>query len=232
MVVSKLASQTADEGGEAMDRTVDSIMTLRETVAGTAKKVKRLGEASQRISKVVVLINEIALKTNLLAVNASIEAARAGAEGQGFAVVAEQVGALADQSATATKEIEQIVEAIQIETGEVVDAMETGTAQVVEGTKLVENAKDSLERIQEVSRQIDALLQSISTETISQAETSKAVSALMQAIAKTSEVTSQSSRQVSESLQETVQISEELAGVVGTFKVGEQTTSPPQTALV
>ena len=140
------ASTNATEGGKAMDRTVESIVQLRETVGETAKKVKRLGESSQQISKVISLINQIALQTNLLAINASIEAARAGEEGRGFAVVAEEVGQLAAQSAAATKEIEQIVENIQLETSQVVEAMELGTTQVVEGTHLVEEAKQSLEQ--------------------------------------------------------------------------------------
>ena len=106
-----------------MNRTVEGISQLREKVAETAKKVKRLGESSQQISKAVSLINQIALQTKLLAINASIEAARAGEEGRGFAVVAEEVGELATQSAGATKEIEAIVENIQKETGEVVEAM-------------------------------------------------------------------------------------------------------------
>jgi twitching motility protein PilJ len=220
--VARTASTTAEAGGAAMDRTVASIVNLRETVAETAKKVKRLGESSQQISKVVSLINEIALKTNLLAVNASIEAARAGEEGQGFAVVAEEVGALADQSAAATKDIEQIVAAIQRETNEVVGAMELGTAQVVEGTRLVEDTKQSLGQILEVARQIDQLLQSISNATVSQTRTSATVSDLMKAIAKTSENTSVSSRQVSSALRDTVAVARQLESTVGAFKVGNE----------
>ncbi|AFY76940.1 methyl-accepting chemotaxis protein [Pleurocapsa sp. PCC 7327] len=217
--VARTASTTAETGGEAMEQTVSSIVQLRETVAETAKKVKRLGESSQQISKAVSLINQIALQTNLLAINASIEAARAGEEGRGFAVVAEEVGQLAAQSATAAKEIEQIVEAIQQETADVVEAMEVGTAQVVQGTRLVEKTKQSLGKIVEVSRQIDQLLQSISQATVSQANTSKTVTKLMQEIAKVSERTSNSSRQVSSSLQETVEIARQLQESVGTFKV-------------
>ncbi|CCQ55440.1 Methyl-accepting chemotaxis protein [Crocosphaera watsonii WH 0005] len=111
--VAKTASSTAEMGGADMEQTVSNIFQLRETVAETTKKVKRLGESSQQISKAVSLINQIALQTNLLAINASIEAARAGEEGRGFAVVAEEVGQLAAQSASATKEIEKIVESIQ-----------------------------------------------------------------------------------------------------------------------
>ena len=219
--VARTASNTAEVGGLAMDRSVQNIVNLRETVAETAKKVKRLGESSQQISKVVSLINQIALQTNLLAINAGIEAARAGEEGQGFAVVAEEVGELAARSAAATREIEQIVENIQKETASVVEAMELGTTQVVEGTHLVEDAKQSLNQILEVSRQIDQLVQSISTATVSQAETSQAITNLMKDIAQISEHTSNSTRQVSRSLKETVAIAEELQASVGAFKVGD-----------
>jgi methyl-accepting chemotaxis protein PixJ len=221
-VVARTASSTAEAGGLAMDRSVKNIFTLRETVAETAKKVKRLGESSQKISKVASLIDQIALQTNLLAINAGIEAARAGEEGQGFAVVAEEVGELAARSAAATKEIEKIVENIQQETLEVVQAMELGTTQVVEGTHLVEETRASLIQILDVSRQIDTLVQSISTETVSQVETSQAVTNLMKEIALVSERTSNSTRQVSGSLQETVEIAQELQASVGTFKVNAE----------
>jgi methyl-accepting chemotaxis protein PixJ len=213
------AANTATKSGHAMDLTVQNILSLRETVGETAKKVKRLGESSQQISRVVSLINQIAIQTNLLAINAGIEAARAGEEGQGFAVVAEEVGELAVRSAAATQEIEQIVENIQRETSEVVQAMEIGTTQVVEGTLIVEEAKQSLSEILDVSRQIDSLVQSISTATASQVETSQSVSQLMKDIAAISQRTSDSSRQVSESLQQTVEISQQLQETVEAFKV-------------
>jgi methyl-accepting chemotaxis protein len=205
-----------------MDLTVQNILSLRETVGETAKKVKRLGESSQQISKVVSLINQIALQTNLLAINASIEAARAGEEGQGFAVVAEEVGELAARSAAATQEIERIVETIQRETSQVVEAMEQSTAQVVEGTHRVEDAKQNLNRILEVSHQIDQLVQSISEATVSQVQTSKAVSSLMTEIVQASEQTSNSSRQVSKTLQQTVEIAQELQESVEAFNVGAE----------
>ncbi|MDJ0659290.1 MAG: methyl-accepting chemotaxis protein [Crocosphaera sp.] len=213
------SSQTAQISGDAMDNTVNSIVQLRDTVAETTKKVKRLGESSQQISKVISLINQIALQTNLLAINASIEAARAGEEGRGFAVVAEEVGQLAAQSAAATKEIEKIVETIQRETTAVVEAMEVGTAQVVEGTHLAESTKESLQGIVAVSRHIDELLQSISQTTVSQADTSKSVTQLMEEVAQVSQKTSYSSIEVSHSLQKTAQIANQLQESVDTFKL-------------
>ncbi|MGD1917931.1 MAG: PhnD/SsuA/transferrin family substrate-binding protein, partial [Pleurocapsa sp.] len=118
--ISNEAFVSAKEGNTVMDQTVDSIQGLRTTIGDTAKNIKRLGESAQQISQVVALIDEIALKTNLLAINASVEAARAGELGQGFTAVAEQVGALAEQSANATKEIAQLITGIQQETQEVV----------------------------------------------------------------------------------------------------------------
>ena len=219
--VARTASTSAQAGEEAMDRTVQKILNLQETVAETAKKVKHLGESSQEISKVVSLINQIALQTNLLAINAGIEASRAGEEGQSFAVVAKEIGELAARSAAATKEIEQIVENIQTGTNQVVEAMELGTTQVVEGTHLVKETKQSLGQILDVSRQIDQLVQSISNATVSHAETSQSLTDLMKEMVMVSEQTSKSSHQISSSLQDTVAIAQQLQASVEVFKVDE-----------
>jgi methyl-accepting chemotaxis protein PixJ len=218
-LVATSATATAQQGGRSIDNTVVNINQLRDTVAETAKKVKRLGESSQQISKAIGLINQIALQTNLLAINASIEAARAGEEGRGFAVVAEEVAQLATQSATATKEIEKIVETIQRETSEVTQAMELSTTQVVEGTRAVEQTKLSLQEIIEQSQQIDVFLQSIAMAAIEQAESSQAVTQVMTYVAQVSNQTSTSSEQVSNSLQATATITRELQAIVGKFKV-------------
>lgn len=213
------ASASAKAGGSLMDGTVDSILSLREIIGDTAKKVKRLGEFSQDIVRVVSLIEKIALQTNLLAINAGIEAARAGEEGRGFTVVAEEIGQLALQSSNATQEIEAIVETIQMGTSEVVKAMEQSTSCVVAGTRLVKDAKSSLEEIIQVSDQIAQLVESISEATVSQTQTSQSVMYLMKQIAEVSEHTSTASRQVSNSLQTTAKISRELQASVATFKV-------------
>jgi twitching motility protein PilJ len=213
------AFKQTQEGTQVMDDTVNSIVSLRTTVGETAKKMKRLGESSQKISQVVSLIEEIALKTNLLAINASVEASRAGEQGLGFTVVAEQVGALAEQSATATKEIARIVTNIQLETQEVTQAMEVGTTQVVDSTRLVEATKKRLETVLERSQSINDLMQSISQATVTQTDTSALVTELMQQIAHYSEERLKSSQQVSESMRNTAQVAQELQSAVEQFKV-------------
>jgi methyl-accepting chemotaxis protein len=217
--VARSASTTAQAGGQAMERTVQGILKLRATVGETSKKVKRLGQSSQEISKAVYLIQQIAQATNMLALNAGIQTARENEDVQSFTAVAEEISELAERSTAATQEIEHIVETIQRETNEVVEAMELGTSQVVEGTYLVEETKDSLGQILEVSHQIDELVQSISSATVSQAQTSLAVTNLMQKIARVSEQTSESSHQISRSLQQTVAVAQELQSSVGVFKV-------------
>ncbi|MDJ0574046.1 MAG: methyl-accepting chemotaxis protein [Xenococcaceae cyanobacterium MO_234.B1] len=204
-----------------MDLTVDSILQLRTTVGETAKKMKRLGESSQKISQAVSFIEEIALKTYVLAINASVEARRAGEYGQGFTIVAEQVGALAEQSAAATKEIATIVGTIQGETEEVSQVMESGTTQVVESTRLVESTKQSLRLVLEKSQAIHHLMGSISQKTVSQANTSQDVTKLMRKIAQLSEATSISSKKVAQSIVETAEIAKKLESAVAKFKVNE-----------
>ncbi|GAA6615892.1 methyl-accepting chemotaxis protein [Scytonema sp. NUACC26] len=213
------AAHTVTKSGRAMDLTVQQILRLRETISDTTKKVRRLGESTQHISRVVALINQISTQTNLIAINAGLEASRAGEEGQGFVIVAEEVGELAAQTVVATREIEQIVESIQLETTEVVKAMELGTTQVMDGTRIVDDAKQNLNQILDISRQIDLLVRAISEATASQVETSQVVSQLMKAIAATSQRTSDSSRQASNSFAQTLQIAKELQQVVETFQV-------------
>lgn len=217
--VARSASATALKGGEAVERTVASILEIRETVAETTRKVKRLAESSQEISKIVALISGIASRTNLLALNASIEAARAGEAGRGFAIVADEVRQLADRSAKALKEIEQIVMQIQSETGSVMMAMEEGQQQVIGGTKLAEQAKRSLEDIIQVANRIDVLVRSITADTVEQTETSRAVAQVMQAVELTAQETSQEAHRVSGALQNLVGVSRDLLTSVERFRV-------------
>ena len=213
------AAQTVQEGDQAMNRTVDGILTIRDTVAETAKKVKHLGESSQKISTVVNLISTFAAQTNLLALNASIEAARAGEEGRGFAVVADEVRALARQSAEATSEIEKLVAGIQAETNEVVAAMESGTEQVVTGTKLVEETRQSLNKITAASTQINELVESITQATVVQSKASEEVTRTMTNVATSADKTSKEASLVSSSFEQLLKVAQGLQENVGRFKV-------------
>lgn len=160
----------AHKGGEAVRRTIDGMNTIRETIQDTSKRIKRLGESSQEIGNIVALIEEIAEQTNILALNASIEASRAGEAGRGFAVVADEVQKLAERSSNATKQIEVLVSTIQSDTNEAVVAMERSTTDVVGGSLLAENAGAALVEIEQVSHQIASLVQNISTSSKGQTE--------------------------------------------------------------
>lgn len=217
--VAHTSSVTALKGGEAVERTVGGILQIRETVSETARKVKRLAEASQEISKIVAVISQIASRTNLLALNASIQAARAGEAGRGFAIVADEVRQLADRSAKSLKEIEQIVLQIQSETGSVMTAMEEGIQQVIDVTDKSEQSKRALEDIIEVSNRINTLVRSISGDTVRQQENSGAVAQVMQSIELIAQETSQESQRVAGSLQTLVAISRDLLTSVERFRV-------------
>ncbi len=213
------ATQTVEAGDAAMNRTVDGILAIRETVAETSKKVQRLGESSQKISKVVNLIGRFAAQTNLLALKASIEAARAGDEGRGFAVLAEEVRMLAGQSAEATAEIESLVATIQTETKEVAAAMVAGTEQVVTGTKLVDETRDSLNKMTAASAQISALVAAIAQATVTQSQTSSAVTQTITNVALIANKNSTEATVVSASFKELLTVAQQMEASVGQFKV-------------
>jgi methyl-accepting chemotaxis protein len=215
----QIATQTLIAGDAAMDRTVSGMSAIRETVAETAKKVKRLGEASQKISRVVSLINGFAAQTNMLALNAAIEASKAGEDGQGFGVVAEKVRSLAQQSTTATAEIEQLVVEIQSQTNEVVAAMETGTDQVVMGTHLVEESRQHLSQISEAGHHINQLVKEIVQVTITQTKTSQVVSHKMQQVASIADNTSQQTETLATSFTQLLKMADELQVSAAQFKV-------------
>ena len=220
--VARTSSETALKGGESVERTVAGVIEIRDKVAETARKVKRLAEASQEISKIVALISQISSRTNLLALNASIEAARAGESGRGFAIVADEVRQLADRSAKALKEIEQIVWQIQSETGSVMEAMEEALGQVVRVNQRAEQAKRSLDDIIQVSKHIDDLVRSITASTVEQRENSRAVSEVMQSVELAAQTTSRESQRVAGSLQKLVSISQELLGSVERFRIDKE----------
>ncbi|EKQ71242.1 methyl-accepting chemotaxis protein [Leptolyngbyaceae cyanobacterium JSC-12] len=218
-VVVHQTTQTVESSDAAMDRTVDGIHAIRVTVAETAKKVKHLGESSQKIFTVVELISAFAEQTKMLALNASIEAALAGEEGRSFAVVADEVRALARQSAEATEEIRKLVANIQAETNEVVVAMESGTEQVVAGTKLVDESRRSLNDITAASHQIDQLISAIAQATVMQAQVSETVTQTMQEVSAIANKTSLETSQVSSSFEQLRQIAQKLQTSIGQFKM-------------
>jgi len=207
--VARHSVEVAHKGGEAVRRTIDGMNAIRETIQETSKRIKRLGESSQEIGNIVELINDIAEQTNILALNASIQASMAGEAGRGFAVVADEVQRLAERSTNATKQIEVLVRTIQADTNEAVVSMERSTTDVVGGALLAENAGAALDEIEQVSNQIASLVQNISSSARQQAgsaadvtrrttrlreiseQTGKATTATAAAIAKLSELASQ-----------------------------------------
>lgn len=217
--IAHTASFNALKSNTAIDLTMQCIFNLRSTIDDMAKRVKRLGEFSQQTTSLVSLINHIGTRTNILAVNAELEAARNTEHSSDFVVYATELGQLATQCTSATQEIEQIVKNTQTETQEVVKAMDLGTSQVVKGTRIAEDAKKSLNQILDVYQQLDRLVHSISETTGFQVETSLGVTKLMEEISQVSEVTTTSSRDISQSLQKTVDIAQELQTTVGKLKV-------------
>ncbi len=218
IAVSK-ANQTVEASDAAMNRTVDGMLAIQETVSETAKKIERLGKSSQEISQVVTLISNFAAQTKMLALNASIEAARAGQEGRGFGVVAEEVRMLAQQSAEAVADIERIVVAIQRETQEVVNAMAVGTQQVVAGTELVGETRLSLNEIKAVSAEINSLVVAIAQATVSQSRDSEVVTNNMLEVAMIADNTSAKTAQVSKSFWQLLKVARELQNEIDRFKV-------------
>ncbi len=218
MAVQK-ANQTVDSGDAAMNMTVEAIQGIRETVSQTSKKIKRLSESSQKISKVVNLISNFATQTNVLALNAAIEATRAGEYGKGFAVVADEVRSLSRQSAAATIEIEKLVQEIQEETGEVAVAMETGIQQVVEGTNLVNETRQNLNDIVDATAEISELLQRITDATQTQMLQSVSATASMKDVAQISQKTSTEANSIATVFQQLSEMGQELLASVSKFKV-------------
>ncbi|MHC5676446.1 GAF domain-containing protein [Nostoc sp.] len=213
------ANQTVESGDTAMNLTVKAIQAIRETVAQTSKKIKRLSESSQKISKVVNLIGNFATQTNVLALNAAIEATRAGEYGKGFAVVADEVRSLSRQSAAASIEIEKLVQEIQAETGEVAVAMETGIQQVVEGTNLVNDTRQNLNAIVSATAEISQLIERITAATQKQMTQSVTVTKSMQDVAGIANKTFAESQEIATVFQDLSGMAKDLLTTAGKFKV-------------
>lgn len=213
------ATESVDNGDLAMNRTVRSIMQIRATVQQASEQVKRLGETTQNISTVVSLIGRFAAQTHMLALKASIEAARAGEQGLGFAVIADEVRTLATQSASATADIEKLVNEILNETKSVVLAMEEGTEQVIEGSKLVEETRQSLNQITAATVQINELVEVIAAAAFEQSENSEEVSEKMSDVAKVTEKTTISVSKLSDSFRQLLEVARQLESNVSQFKV-------------
>ena len=213
------ANETVESGDTAMNLTVKAIQGIRETVAQTSKKIKRLSESSQKISKVVNLIGNFATQTNVLALNAAIEATRAGEYGKGFAVVADEVRSLSRQSAAATIEIEKLVQEIQAETGEVAVAMENGIQQVIEGTNLVSDTRQNLNAIVSATAEISQLIERITAATQKQMTQSVTVTKSMQDVAEIANKTFAESQEIATVFQDLSGMAQELLTTASKFKV-------------
>ena len=217
--VAQLALGAAEKGGQAVQNQISGMHEIRSQIQDTAKRIKRLGESSLEIGEIVELISDITEQTNVLALNAAIQAASAGEAGRGFTVVAEEVQRLAERSGEATKQIEAIVKTIQADTQDAVAAMEKSTVGVVEGTKLSDAAGQALTEIQRVSRELADLISRISAQTQMQSTSVSDVTRGMQGILKITEETTEGTKQTNVSIGQLTKLASELRSSVAGFKV-------------
>ena len=217
--VARQSLMAAEKGTQAVHDSIKGMNEIRNQIQETSKRIKRLGESSQEIGEIVELISDITEQTNVLALNAAIQAASAGDAGRGFTVVAEEVQRLAERSAEATKQIGAIVKTIQTDTQDAVSAMEQSTQGVVEGAKLSDAAGQALTEISQVSRDLADLIQNISTSTQAQADSATQVATLMQDILRVTEQTTAGTQRTAEAVDELTALASELKGSVAGFKV-------------
>jgi twitching motility protein PilJ len=217
--VARASLEAAQKGASAVANSISGMNEIRSQIQETSKRIKRLGESSQEIGEIVELISDITEQTNVLALNAAIQAASAGEAGRGFSVVAEEVQRLAERSGEATKQIAAIVKTIQTDTHDAVAAMEHSTQGVVEGAKLSDAAGQALTEISSVSQDLARLIETISTDTQQQAETATRVAASMQNILQITGQTTTSTQQTAVSIGELAALAVELKGSVSGFRV-------------
>ena len=209
----------ANKGNEVVHNTITGMDSIREQIQDTAKRIKRLGESSQEIGDIVSLINDIADQTNILALNAAIQASMAGDAGRGFAVVADEVQRLAERSSAATKQIETLVKAIQTDTNEAVISMEQTTSEVVRGARLAQDAGVSLEEIEKVSKTLAALIQNISNAARQQASSAGHISSTMNVIQEITSQTSTGTTATARSIGNLAKLASEMRNSVSGFKL-------------
>ncbi len=218
--VARASLDAAERGQRAVFNQIAGMNEIREQIQETAKRIKRLGESSQEIGEIVELITDITEQTNVLALNAAIQAASAGDAGRGFSVVAEEVQRLADRSAEAAKQIGALVRTIQTDTQDAVAAMEKSTQGVVEGTKLSDAAGNALGDIGRVSRQLAELIERIASTTNDQASSAGGVAQSIERILAVTEQTSHGTRQAAQSIGQLATLARELKASVARFRVG------------
>jgi len=226
------ALDAAEQGNRSVRDTLEGMQRIRSSVQATAKRIKALGDRSLEISEIVNVINDITEQTNLLALNAAIEAARAGEAGRGFAVVADEVRKLAEHSRNATKDIAALIKAIQAETNDAVVVMEEGTREVEIGAKLADQAGKALDAISTVVRQSAELVQEISLASKQQVRGTEGVANAMQIISNITRQTSQGARQTSRTVEQLVHMSEQLNEALSQFRVAGGPSSEPRPELV
>ena len=209
----------AYNGAEVVQRSIEGMNVIRDQIQETSKRIKRLGESSQEIGDIVGLINDIADQTNVLALNAAIQASMAGEAGRGFAVVADEVQRLAERSANATKQIETLVKTIQANTSEAVMSMESTTSEVVRGARLAKDAGEALEEVQTVSNTLAELIQNISNAALQQAESAGHISHTMNIIQDITSQTSSGSMATARSIGELSEMAAALQKSVTGFKI-------------
>jgi twitching motility protein PilJ len=218
--VARQSLTAAESGLQAVQNAIGGMNAIRDQIQDTSKRIKRLGESSQEIGEITELISDITEQTNVLALNAAIQAASAGEAGRGFSVVAEEVQRLAERSAEATKQISALVKAIQTDTQDAVAAMERSTQGVVEGAKLSDNAGTALVQIDSVSRRLAELIQEISTSTAREADSANVVAGNIQHIFAVTEQTGEGTRSTVQQVRDLSRVAEELRQSVSRFKIG------------